>query len=309
MINMFMAQVGAAADTVHDLDLPTGLIEGRLIGVTPKPLVPDMPEIGSLWVSPRIFPTTIPPQAGCSMNPDADGKFRVEHLNPGWYTVHGYGMADTVFIDRPGAVVTATLQPPASTGEIAGTLAGQITPEVFEYSLITLVAYPKDSQGYDFNNSQHWATVNPKTRRYQFSKLPVGTYGVFVSAYPPSPTTAPTAVQPYSIDCTWTPDVEVRAGMSHNLSIVIPIGRTVRFITADRRPPFGAIPACNDWRLQLPSGDWLPARLIAGTVSLPPGRYMVQAQYGPNGGLVTQEVTVEAGSGEQVINLQAPVPQ
>ena len=51
MVNTFMAHVGASGSTVCNLNLPTGRIDGELIGIAPTPA--PIPQVGTIQVWPR----------------------------------------------------------------------------------------------------------------------------------------------------------------------------------------------------------------------------------------------------------------
>jgi len=302
MVNTFMAHVGPVGPSVYDLNLPTGRIDGQLIGVAQRPQNPDeaalVRQLGTIQVWPRGFPPRIPSDRICMFNPKPDGRFTVEHLEPGWYTVVGYDLDDTVKIDRAGAVATVTLRRAEKTGEIAGTITGRLPPSAGEpFHKIYVTAFPKDELGYDFCVRAHQTELNSQSGRYRLGDVPVGTYGILVTGGPS--VAASTA-------CTWIPDVEVRAGLSRELPITLPEGRTVEVLTADWRSLDRSVPTCTGWRLQMPSGDWLDGKILMGEVSLPLGRYTIEAQYGPGGAILSQQFTVELGEGTQKVNVDGP---
>jgi RNA polymerase sigma factor (sigma-70 family) len=298
MVNSFVSHLPAAGSTVLDLDLPAGKINGRMIGVTPTPS--RIPGIGTIQVWPLGFPPRIPPNTGCMVSPDATGRFTVEHLQPGWYSVTGYGLHDTVDIDREGAVVMATLKPPENTGEIAGAIDG-LLPASIEGPLgesdINVLAFPKEHEGYNFYVFDYRGPVDAKSRTYHIRNLPAGTYGVLVMGELAVASSTPLA---------WIPDVEVRPGMSRQLPITMVERRTVDVIPVDRQKTGQPIPTCAGWRLLMPTGDWLSGRMLTGGLCLPLGQYTIEAQYGLGGAIVSQQFTIIRGEATQKIELNAP---
>jgi hypothetical protein len=177
-------------------------------------------------------------------------------------------------------------------------ITGNLPPSAGEaFHEIYVTAFPKDELGYDFHTFAHQTEFNAGSGRYRLSSLPAGTYGVLVTG----------GLQvAKSTAWTWIPDIEVRAGLSLDLPITLPEGRPVEVITADRLSPNRSIPTCTGWRLQMPSGDWLDGKILTGELSLPLGRYTIEAQYGPNGAVVSQPFTVERGEGTEKVDLNRP---
>jgi hypothetical protein len=158
--------------TSFDFDVPTGRIEGTLIGRTPKALGPENP-LGSIQVWP--VGRDLPPHTGCLVEAGEAGKFAVEQLSPGRYTLIGYGFATTVEIEREGYVAEAKLQPPDKAGEIAGTLTGEIPARTQEYQHVYVTAFPKDEGEYNFHIWNSQAYADPLSHHYQIKDVPVGT--------------------------------------------------------------------------------------------------------------------------------------
>jgi Carboxypeptidase regulatory-like domain len=302
MVNTFITHVGTVGPTICDLNLPTGRIDGQLIDVAQRPQNPDesalVRQLGTIQVWPRGFPPRIPSDRMCELNPKPDGTFTVEHLEPGWYTVVGYGLEGTVNIDHAGAVATAILRPAEKTGEIAGTITGRLPPSTTDpFSHISVIAFPKDELGYNFHAGAHQTTFDPKSGKYRLRDLSAGIYGIV---------TMGEMRGAKSTAFTWIPDIEVRAGLSCNLPITVSEGRPVDVITADRRMLYQSIPTCTGWRLQMSSGDWIDNKILQGELCLPLGRYTIEAQYGPGGAIVSQQFTVERGEGTQKIDVDGP---
>ena len=273
--------------TTFDITLPTSRIEGTLIGPAPKPQI--APGFGTIQVWPagasRI--KKLPPHAGCSAQPDPNGHFTIEHLGAsGRYTLVGYGLATSAIIDRPDQVVSASLQPPTKTGEIAGTITHLPPPGGMIEHTISVTAFPKDDQEYDFHVWNSQAQCDPKTGAYRIRNIPIGTYGLLVSDFP----------SPAPIPSIWVPTIEVRDGVSRDLSIDIPQSRPI-VVTENRS-------VCTGWRLKMPSGDWLDESLFVGEFALPLGQYTIESAYGRPRLTVTQKLTVEPGNGTQHVTIK-----
>jgi hypothetical protein len=280
----------AGERTTVALDLPTGRIEGRLIGRTPKPRQTGIGAVGSIRVWPEGFPPKLPRNSGCFTEAEPDGRFTVEHLPPGRYTMTGYGLATTVTVAREGEVVNGTLRPPEKTGEIAGAVKGlPAKPERLEVYLVS--AFPKDGDGYLMNDWTRQATVEPKSGAYRLRDLAPGTYGVLVSSGSGEP-----------MPVVWVPGVEVRQGLSRDLTIEVPQGRAVEVVTEDRQSLDRASPSATGWRLKMPSGDWLDQSALPEPLVLPPGEYTIEVAYAGRG-VVARKFKVEAGEAAQRVEI------
>jgi hypothetical protein len=280
--------------TTFDIDLPTGRIEGRLIGRTPKPKDPY--GIGSIRVLPEGFPPKLGAGVGCFVEAEPDGRFTVEHVPPGRYTLTGYGLATTVTLGGEGSVVAAELRPPAQTGQIAGTLGGTFQrPSEGRRQTVYVTAFPRGDDGYNFHAWAYQATVEPDSGAYRITDVPAGTYGVVVTGSGPGP----------AIPCTWLPNVEVRAGLSRELSIAVPEGRAVWIVTEDRLSLERGAAVCTGWRLRVPSGDWLDRGLFGSPIALPLGEYTIEVAYAERG-TVSRRFTVERGEGVMSIAVTPP---
>jgi beta-lactamase regulating signal transducer with metallopeptidase domain/uncharacterized GH25 family protein len=284
-------------DATFDIDLPPNRIEGTLVGRTPNPKEPD--GVGSIQVRPRAFPPTVSPRTGFFVEAEPGGRFVIEHVPPGRYTIWGYGLATTVDVPRPDSVVAATLRPPDKTGEIAGVLKGRVpAPDSREWDSLYVTAFPKDDLGYnllDWNAQVH--EFDRRSGAFRIRGLRPGTYGVLVSG----------AGLDFHVPVVWLPEVTVREGLSRELPIEVPEGRHVDILLDDRRAlDRSATVTPTGWRVRMPSGDWLDGSVLQGSSpSLPLGDYVIEAHYGTRG-TVTQKFTVERGEGEQKVTVTPP---
>jgi hypothetical protein len=276
--------------TSFDIDLPTARIEGTLVGRAPKVIGPANP-VGSI----QVFPIghDLPPHSGCLVEADPSGRFSVEHLSPGRYSIVGYGLATTVKVDGEGSVVKAVLQAPEKTGEIAGLItSGQLPIRLSDFQHIYVTAFPKDDGEYNFHIWNSQAQLDPQSHRYQIKNVPVGTYGVLVSSFGVSP--PPTL--------TWIPDIDVQQGVTRQLAIEIPKGRVVRLMYHDEFTGDRALAQWDSARLRLPNGEsWDKSMLDqVPELALPLGDYTIEAECGGSG-VVSQKFTVSEGAGTQQI--------
>lgn len=293
MTNWFEDIAVSKGQMAHDIELPASRIEGKLVGLTPKKN-PNRP-IGEIFVRPSGIPPMLA-NSGVFVDADADGRFAVEHLKPGRYLVSGYGCATTVTVERADSVVSVTLQKPEKTGEIAGTVSGNIPSTSMDGSdSIQLTAFPKNENGYEFGEWTYSTTCNPNTGGYGLRNLPPGVYGIWV-----------TQVGPMSaMPRVWISNVEVRQGLSRDVQIVLPDGRRVSVSVQDRTHPDLPVVQCMGWRVRMPSGDWLDKTVLLGSApegqfALPLGEYVFEVEYRGRG-KVTKKVVLERGEGVQEV--------
>lgn len=289
----FTAQAtGGAAAAPFDLELPTGRIEGKLVGIKPKEKDPkEKWHLGEIFARPRgVVPMN--GNQGAHVDAAPDGSFTVDYLAPGQYVIDGYGLVTATTIEREGDVATATLRPPEKSGQIAGTLTGHL-PATEGLGPPQVVAFPRDDRGYDFGVWTYMVEVDRKDNSYRLRNLPPGTYGVFVRGLSQRAEFTP---------LVWIPNIEVRDGLARELVIDIPEGRMVHL---DAR---AAGPTLKSWRMRMPSGDWLDAPVftannLGGKVELPLGEYELEADHGKQG-TTRQKFTVERGEGPQAVPIE-----
>jgi beta-lactamase regulating signal transducer with metallopeptidase domain/uncharacterized GH25 family protein len=255
-----------------DIDLPQGVLMGKLIGVKPKPKDISHPAaLGEIFIRPRGVPP-MHGNAGIFIDPDSEGRFQATHLRPGLYTITGYGCKAEANIKNRDSKVEVELKPPENTGQIVGTLSWDSEPRLAEPEQNrrqSVWAFAKDRLGYDFGVWSFHAATDAKDF-YCLKDLPEGHYGVFVNGNDGDEETTP---------FVWIPDVEVRRGVARKLDIRIPKGRRVS-IEFD----WGTIDHVRSWKLKMPSGDWLDSTVftgssIVGHFVLPLGKYELEVAF------------------------------
>lgn len=291
MSNEFAVEI-AQPRTTFDITLPSGRIEGRLIGRTPKPVDPDGFGATSITVIPGSYEIT---GTSISLEADPQGRFTIDHVPPGVYTIKGYDLFTNVTVPQEGAVVIATLQPPDKKGDIAGLVAGIPASVRSSRDELYAVAFPREAgegEGYNFVAGTY-TLLNKTTGAFRFRDLPVGMYGILVTE---------SGFEPKSLPTMWVANVVVRDGMVRRVEIDTPRGREVEFVPKARLAGGG-----TNFRLLLPSGHWLDfgGHFPGWKMILPLGDYTVEADFAA-GGRTTQTFTVEPGEGAQKVTLKPP---
>lgn len=303
MTNWFDVEI-RPGENRFDIQLAQGRIEGRVFGKQLMP--PDHHGIGDVWVSYCDSDLAL---GGCLAIAiaDAEGRFHVPNVPPGEYYVHTDGDDDDEVLeafvtvaDSP-ELVTVRLEPPRNRGEIAGRVKGLpavSTEELDRYPIGGwLAAYPKTERGYDFRSrsAMRLARIDPATGNYRFRYLAAGTWGVMLHPWGPSATSLAESLP------VWTPDIEVRHGLSRRLDIEAPSGGRVvdiRFEIDD------AWPKVLRWALHLPNGTRFLDSMFAYrecphpgwpvvSLRLPLGKYAFEVNYGETGHSMTKFEVVE----------------
>jgi len=287
----FEVRVGPE-DTVLDLELPAGRIEGRL-GFERTPAEAEL----EVWVFPHGWYQESG-NRGVFLAPDPEGRFAARHLSPGVYVVSASGA------ERPvrSLVVTVTDAAPRQEVMLAredalGVLAGRIT-----------TAVPRGARGWlSIAALKHEPTG---LRRVGYAEvdgagafraeLEAGRYDLLVS--------------PFDVPAPFVlvPDVFIEPGAETALSVSLPEGRPVSIHLEAGE----AWTPCATWRLCLAERAWLPFVLFIGSSSdgrragtrpfqLPYGTYSVAADFG-DPAPVLREFTVVPGEGKQEIVVTRP---
>jgi len=303
MANWYDVEIGPGENR-FDIQLAQGRIEGRVFG---KQLVPpDHHGIGDIWVSYCDSDLAL---GGCVAIAvaDAEGRFHVSNVPPGEYCVHTDGDDDDEVLEAFVTVadspkpVTVRLEPPRNRGEIAGRVGGlpPLSPEELgKYSIGGwLAAYPKTERGYDFRSrsAMRLARIDHATGNYRFRYLAAGTWGVMLHPWGPSATSLAESLP------VWTPDIEVRHGLSRRLDIEAPSGGRIVDI---RFEIDGAWPKVLRWTLHLPDGTRFHDSMFAHhecphpgwpvvPLRLPLGKYAFEVDFGEMGHSMTKFEVVE----------------
>jgi RNA polymerase sigma-70 factor (ECF subfamily) len=289
MTQRFEARVGPG-DTILDLELPAGRIEGRL-GFE------RTPEEDELEVS--VFPYGWYPESGnrgVFVAPDAEGRFAARHLPPGDYVVSASRA------QRPVRSVVVSIGAADSPREVvllredaAGVLCGIVTGSGAAGKLGgSIAALKREPQGL---RRVGFAELDGSGRFRE--ELEPGRYDLLVSDFD--------ARAPFLL----IPDVRVEPGAETPLVITLPAARAVS-IALDAG---GAWTPCSTWSLRLREA-WLPfvyfvgsepegRRASARPFQLPFGTYSVAADFGDPAPVV-REFTVVPGEGTQEIIVTRP---
>jgi beta-lactamase regulating signal transducer with metallopeptidase domain/pimeloyl-ACP methyl ester carboxylesterase len=291
----------------RDIELPTGRITGKVVAELP----PRPPEEGRPPDRVFVVPRDMLGSGSASAALDEQQEFRLEHVPEGTYVISFPvpGERDVTFdavvqLKRPGDHVHAELQAPEQTGWIAGAIAfadADAAQALSDRDYLAVYALPKEESGYHFRGGRRAKVVERGDMSYRLTDVPPGTYAVSVMSFRSK------------VALTWIPDVEVRAGLVRKLDVTIPQGREVRILPGYQGKPPSTL---FHWRLQMPTGDWIPYGLIVGSHGrgasaprfsfvLPYGEYVVEADFGEDR-RVRQPFTVEPGDGVQEIVVATP---
>lgn len=301
--------VDANGTTTLNIELPTSRIEGRLIGVAPKPEEPgrkawrekeNIPKLGEIHVFRRDKYGPLNGHDGALVSPDAEGRFTAEHLPPGTYSVWGLDGYVRVDVKTSDSVAEVQLEPPRNPGMITGEIKGKDTGS--QYTIRILI---KDSLGYEeVNMPAYFTWLSGIPRTYSMNNLPAGKYAVLFDGNAGNFTNNHPEL---SMPSVLIPNVEVKEGLAVKVDIHIPEGRLVLLDFGNGKNPNA--PKVRRWQIRYPTGDWLDSTFFFGNrianenrFALPLGTYTVEANFGP-AGLVTREFTVEKGEGEQTMTI------
>lgn len=295
------AVVVAEGDNVHDISLPVGRIEGRLVGASPAP--DDEPY--SVFVNAKVE-LGFNLSGSVNMVVDEEGRFHLDHIPPGAYRIQMRGArpnelvwSDVTVPDTPEAVLVE-LRRAEKSGEIAGVVRGQ---DAFEHDenleLVVSAAFFRDSH-YDLG-IVYMAPVAGADGSYRFQNLPEGQYLLRLHSVK------------NALPQWFAVGVAVNNGLCTPVDIDVPEGRRVA-IGVERSENT----AWRFWALRLTEGASIPELNLRyppiGTVfsgsgnapNLPLGKYVVEAEFS-NGMRVEQPIEVVKGEGIQRFII--PMPQ